>query len=212
MYLLTKSETLNANAAATLTGAADAGKVIDGDVTTAVEAANREPILNIDLGSPKVVDVIFIKGENLQDYDISASNNNITYTTIRTGETVAHRTQQFPHIHQHNAVSLLAVGIFPTRCIRSELPCGGGVSDASALGPEHRREASAPLPTVYPTRVGLWRMRPIIGNACPVQHGRRGENDSHFPMGVSGKRCCRCARITLERGAPCSRAHGLPAS
>ena len=88
MYLLTKSETLNANATASLTGAADAGNIIDGDVTTAVETANREPILNIDLGSPKVVDVIFIKGENLQDYDISASNNNSTFTSIETGVTV----------------------------------------------------------------------------------------------------------------------------
>ena len=34
MYLLTKSETL--------TGAVDAGNIIDGDVTTAVETANRE--------------------------------------------------------------------------------------------------------------------------------------------------------------------------
>ena len=50
MYLLTKSETLNANAAATFTGAADAGNIIDGDVATAVETANREPVLNIDLG------------------------------------------------------------------------------------------------------------------------------------------------------------------
>ena len=32
MYLLTKSETLNANADATLTGAVDAGNIIDGDV------------------------------------------------------------------------------------------------------------------------------------------------------------------------------------
>ena len=73
MYLLTKSETLKANAAATLTGAADAGNIIDGDVTTAVETGNREPVLNIDLGSNKMVDTVFIKGENLQDYDISGS-------------------------------------------------------------------------------------------------------------------------------------------
>ena len=47
MYLLTKSETLNVNADATLTGAADAGNIIDGDVTTAVETTSREPVLNI---------------------------------------------------------------------------------------------------------------------------------------------------------------------
>ena len=41
MYLLTKSETLNGNAAATLTGATDPGNAIDGDVSTDVETANQ---------------------------------------------------------------------------------------------------------------------------------------------------------------------------
>ena len=88
MYLLTKSETLNDNVSASLTGVTDASNIIDGDITTAVEAANREPILNIDLGSPKVVDVIFIKGENLQGYNISASIDNSTFTDLKTNITV----------------------------------------------------------------------------------------------------------------------------
>ena len=95
MYLLTKSETLNANAAATFTGAADAGNIIDGDVATAVETADREPVLNINLGSRKTVDTVFIKGENLQAYDISASNNNSTFTSIETNITVPDHGNSF---------------------------------------------------------------------------------------------------------------------
>ena len=95
MYLLTKSETLKANAAATLTGAADAGNIIDGDVTTAVETGNREPVLNIDLGSNKMVDTVFIKGENLQDYDISGSNNNSTFTDLAVDITVPSHGNSF---------------------------------------------------------------------------------------------------------------------
>ena len=95
MYLLTKSETLNANVSATLTGAVNAVNIIDGDITTAVETADREPVLNIDLGSRKVVDTVFIKGENLQDYDISASNNNSTFTSIETGVAVPSHGNSF---------------------------------------------------------------------------------------------------------------------
>ena len=95
MYLLTKSETLNANAVATLTGVTDASNIIDGDVTTAVETSNREPVLNINLGSNKMVDAVFIKGENLQDYDISASNNNSTFTSIETNITVPDHGNSF---------------------------------------------------------------------------------------------------------------------
>ena len=95
MYLLTKSETLNANASATLTGVSDAVNIIDGDVATAVETANREPTLNINLGSNKMADAIFIKGENLQDYDISASNNNSTFTLIETGVAVSSHGYSF---------------------------------------------------------------------------------------------------------------------
>ena len=89
MYLLTKSETLNANAAATLTGAADAVNIIDGDRTTSAETADRDPNLSIDLGVRKVIDALWLAGENLQDYDLQASNNNITYRGIQTGVTVA---------------------------------------------------------------------------------------------------------------------------
>ena len=88
MYLLTKSETLTPGVSVSFTGAANADSIIDGNVTTVVETADREPVLNIDLGSRKVVDAIFIKGENLQDYDISASNNNNTFTDLETGVTV----------------------------------------------------------------------------------------------------------------------------
>ena len=63
MYLLTKSETLSPSVSVSLTGIANAGNIIDGDVTTAVETANREPILNIDLSSRKMADTVFVKGE-----------------------------------------------------------------------------------------------------------------------------------------------------
>ena len=88
MYLLTKSETLNANVSATFTGAADTGNIIDSDRTTTAETANRSPNLTINLGVRKVIDALWLNGENLQDYDLQASNNNITYTDIHTGETV----------------------------------------------------------------------------------------------------------------------------
>ena len=88
MYLLTKSETLNANASATLTGAADTGNIIDGDHKAYSETTARAPNLTIDLGVRKVIDALYLRGENLQDYDPKASNNNITYTDIHTGETV----------------------------------------------------------------------------------------------------------------------------
>ena len=95
MYLLTKSETLTSGVSATLTGIANAGNIIDGDVTTAVETADREPVLNINLGSRKTVDTVFIKGENLQAYDISASNNNSTFTSIETNITVPDHGNSF---------------------------------------------------------------------------------------------------------------------
>ena len=95
MYLLTKSETLTPGVTVSLTGAVNAGNIIDGDVTTAVETANREPVLNIDLGNPKTVDTVFIKGENLQAYDISASNNNSTFTSIETNITVPSHSNSF---------------------------------------------------------------------------------------------------------------------
>ena len=95
MYLLTKSETLTPGVSVSFTGAANADSIIDGDVTTAVETANREPVLNIDLGSRKLVDAVFIKGENLQNYDISVSNDNSTFTSIETNITVPDHGNSF---------------------------------------------------------------------------------------------------------------------
>ena len=87
MYLLTKSETLETGVIVTFTGGSDTGNIIDGDLTTSAETANREPNLTVDLGTRKVIDALWLKGENLQNYDLRASNNNITYTDIHTGET-----------------------------------------------------------------------------------------------------------------------------
>ena len=88
MYLLTKSETLETGVTVTFTGGSDTDNIIDGDLTTSAETANREPNLTVDLGTRKVIDALWLKGENLQNYDLRASNNNITYTDIQTGVTV----------------------------------------------------------------------------------------------------------------------------
>ena len=95
MYLLTKSETLNTGVTVTFTSGTDAGNIIDGDHTTNAETANRSPNLTIDLGVRKVIDALWLEGENLQDYDLQASNNNIAYTDIQTGETVANGRNSF---------------------------------------------------------------------------------------------------------------------
>ena len=88
MYLLTKSETLESGVTVSFTSGSDTGNIIDGDRTTTAETANRSPNLTINLGSRKRIDALWLKGENLQDYDLQASNNNITYTDIQTGVTV----------------------------------------------------------------------------------------------------------------------------
>ena len=88
MYLLTKSETLNAGVTVTFTSGTNTGNIIDGDGHTFAETTNRAPNLTIDLGARKVIDALWLEGENLKDYDLQASNNNITYTDIHTGETV----------------------------------------------------------------------------------------------------------------------------
>ena len=95
MYLLTKSETLNTGVTVTFTGGSDTDNIIDGDLTTSAETANREPNLTVDLGTRKVIDALWLKGENLQNYDLRASNNNITYTDIHTGETVPSHGNSF---------------------------------------------------------------------------------------------------------------------
>ena len=95
MYLLTKSETFTTNTSAALSGVTDGGAVIDGKPDTFVETPTRAPTLTIDLGSAKVIDATFIKGENLQDYNISASNNNSTFTDLATGVTVPSHGNSF---------------------------------------------------------------------------------------------------------------------
>ena len=95
MYLLTKSETLETGVTVTFTGGSDTDNIIDGDLKTTAETANRAPNLTIDLGARKVIDALYLKGENLQDYDLKASNNNITYTDIHTGETVPSHGNSF---------------------------------------------------------------------------------------------------------------------
>ena len=95
MYLLTKSETLESGVTVTFTSGTDTANIIDGDRTTSAETANRSPNLTIDLGARKVIDALWLKGENLQDYDLKASNNNITYTDIQTGITVTDGKHSF---------------------------------------------------------------------------------------------------------------------
>ena len=95
MYLLTKSETLETGVTVTFTGGSDAGNIIDGDLTTVSTTASRNPNLTVDLGSRKAIDAVFLKGENLQDYDLKASNNNISYTDIETGVTVPEHGNSF---------------------------------------------------------------------------------------------------------------------
>lgn len=85
MYLLTKSETLETGVTASFTSGTDTGNIIDGNLTTSAETADRDPNLTVDLGARKVIDALYLKGENLQDYDLQASNNNITYADIQTG-------------------------------------------------------------------------------------------------------------------------------
>ena len=212
MYLLTKSETLNTGVTVSFTSGTDTSNIIDGDRTTNAETADRDPNLTINLGSQKVVNALWLRGENLKDYDLQASNNNINYTTIRTGETVTDGIYSFVLFANTTAYRYWRLA-FSRR----------GASDPNyrvaevflmRLLLDLNTDEKRPLhyrPSI-PRDVVLWRMRPITGNACPVQHGRRGENHAHLSVGVPGHRCCRCARITLERGAPRSRAHGLPAS
>ena len=88
MYLLTQSETLESGVTVSFTSGSDTGNIIDGDLTTSAETADRDPNLTINLGSRKRIDALWLKGENLQDYDLQASNNNITYTDIETDVTV----------------------------------------------------------------------------------------------------------------------------
>jgi hypothetical protein len=95
MYFLTKSETLDPGVTVSFTSGTDTGNIIDGDLTTNVETANRSPNLTIDLGVRERIEAPWLEGENLKDYDLQASNNNITYTDLHTGETVANGRYSF---------------------------------------------------------------------------------------------------------------------
>jgi hypothetical protein len=65
MYFLTKSETLDPGVTVSFTSGTDTGNIIDGDLTTNAETANRSPNLIIDLGGRKVIDALWLEGENL---------------------------------------------------------------------------------------------------------------------------------------------------
>ena len=65
MYLLTKSETLQTGVTISFTSGVDTGNIIDGDLTTGAETVHRNPNLTVDLGSRKVIDALYLKGENL---------------------------------------------------------------------------------------------------------------------------------------------------
>lgn len=95
MYLLTQSETLKTGVAVTFTSGTDTGNIIDGDLMTGAETSVRAPNLTVDLGSRKVIDALYLTGENLQGYNLKASNNNISYTDIETGETVTDGQHSF---------------------------------------------------------------------------------------------------------------------
>ena len=88
MYLLTKSETLNSNTSATLSGVTDGDAVIDGKLNTFVETPTLAPTLTIDLGERKVIDALYLKGENLQDYTLAASDDNTNFTSLGTTQTM----------------------------------------------------------------------------------------------------------------------------
>ena len=79
----------------TLTGITDASTVFDYDLDTYAEPSALAPVLTMDLGTAQVVDSVFLKGENLQDYDLSASNNNSTFTDLETGLTVPEHGNSF---------------------------------------------------------------------------------------------------------------------
>ena len=95
MYLLTKSETLKTNISATLSGVTDADAVIDGKPDTFVETPTRAPTLTIDLENAKVIDAVFLKGDHLNDYTLSASEDNSTYTEIEANITVPSHGNSF---------------------------------------------------------------------------------------------------------------------
>lgn len=95
MYLLSPSETLHSGVTVSFTSGTDTSNIIDGDRITYSETTDRDPNLTIDLGSRKVIDALWLEGENLQDYHLRASNNNITYTNIKADITVPSHGHSF---------------------------------------------------------------------------------------------------------------------
>ena len=93
MYLLTPPHTLDDYDAVTLSGvsSSDVGAVIDTDLTTYVDTATLAPVFTVDFGAggSKVVDAIFIKGENLNNYTLYGSNTSVTDTSNQLGVAMA---------------------------------------------------------------------------------------------------------------------------
>ena len=93
MYLLTLPYTLEDYDAVTLSGvsSSDVGAVIDTDLTTYVDTATLAPVFTVDFGAgrSKVVDAIFIKGENLNNYTLYGSNTSVTDTSNQLGVAMA---------------------------------------------------------------------------------------------------------------------------
>lgn len=88
MYLLTKSETLTTGVTVNLSGVTDPSPIINGKPDTFVEIPTLAPILTIDLGSAKIIDTLWLKGENLNEYTIAASDDNTTFTDLGADITV----------------------------------------------------------------------------------------------------------------------------
>lgn len=94
MYLLTLPEP---PASVTLTGVADTSNIYDSDLETFVDTSNRSPALVLDLGSAKVIDALFLKGANLQDFILAGSNDNSSYTDLGVTQTApAHGNAFYP--------------------------------------------------------------------------------------------------------------------
>ena len=62
MYLLTKSETVASGVTVIFTGGSDTGNIIDADLETFSETAQRAPNLTVDLGSRKAIDCAVSEG------------------------------------------------------------------------------------------------------------------------------------------------------
>ena len=158
MYLLTKSETLASGVTVTFTSGTDTGNIIDGDLGTSAETTQRTPNLTVDLGSRKTIDAVFLKGENLQDYTVKASNNNISYTDIETGVTVPSHGNSFVTFTNTTEYRYWRLTFSQRGTSEPNYRVAEIVSDALAIGLEHRRETSTPLPTVHPAHglCGVW--------------------------------------------------------